>query len=162
MFYVEAQTLPTEIFKITDQSTQDETLEDPKTTAEHRIRVTTQTKRVNPLAPTPGFKSKVVWFNAIGFLLLHIAAAYSGYLGLFEAELLTVIWSKLRVFQLSGHEPFFIDKLCPSFVAASSLGYLCGIAITLGGHRMYAHRAFKANVWIRLVVVVLHTIAGQV
>lgn len=47
------------------------------------------------------FRRKVVWTNAIGFLVLHLAGVYGIYLSFTEAKLLTTIWSKyLNVFIL--------------------------------------------------------------
>lgn len=40
------------------------------------------------------FKRKIVWFNAIGFLFLHIMALY-GFFLLFSSHILTLLWSKL-------------------------------------------------------------------
>lgn len=39
------------------------------------------------------FKRKIVWFNAIGFLIMHLAALYGYYL-CFQAKFLTILWSK--------------------------------------------------------------------
>lgn len=43
---------------------------------------------------TEVYKRKIVWFNAIGFLIFHLAALYGGFLTLTQAKLLTTIWSK--------------------------------------------------------------------
>lgn len=40
------------------------------------------------------YKRQIVWFNAIGFLILHLAAAYSLYLSFTKAKFLTNVWSK--------------------------------------------------------------------
>lgn len=40
------------------------------------------------------FQMQIVWFNALGFLALHIAAVYGLYLVVTSAKLLTTIWSK--------------------------------------------------------------------
>lgn len=40
------------------------------------------------------FKPKIVWFNAIGFLIAHIAASYGILLMIFKAKLLTTVWCK--------------------------------------------------------------------
>lgn len=42
------------------------------------------------------FKRKIVWFNAIGFLVLHLAALYGFYLG-FYCKLATVYWCKYKL-----------------------------------------------------------------
>ena len=46
--------------------------------------------------------------------------------------------------------------------AALTVTVVSGEGVTLGAHRMYSHKAFKGSWLIRFVVIVLHTIAGQV
>ena len=43
------------------------------------------------------FKAKIVWFNAIGFLVLHLAAVYGLVLALVRAKFLTLIWGKFGI-----------------------------------------------------------------
>lgn len=40
------------------------------------------------------YKLQIVWFNAIGFLVLHLAALYGLYLFLTSSMVLTMLWSK--------------------------------------------------------------------
>lgn len=40
------------------------------------------------------FKREIVWFNALGFLVLHIAAVYGMYVTFTDAKVLTVLWCK--------------------------------------------------------------------
>lgn len=42
------------------------------------------------------------------------------------------------------------------------LAYASALATTMGAHRLYTHRTFKANKWIRLALVTFQTVAGQV
>ncbi|KAJ3627590.1 hypothetical protein MTP99_014956 [Tenebrio molitor] len=81
------------------------------------------------------FKRKIVWFNAIGFLFLHFLALYGVY-RLVHCHFLTAFW-------------------------AVAIMFVSGEGITLGAHRMYSHKAFRGSFIVRLVVIVLHTIAGQ-
>ncbi|XP_063926211.1 acyl-CoA Delta-9 desaturase-like [Zophobas morio] len=81
------------------------------------------------------FKRKIVWPNAIGFLVLHFLAFYGVY-RVGKAHWWTALWA-LTVTVVSGE------------------------GVTLGAHRMYSHKAFKGSWLIRFVVIVLHTIAGQ-
>lgn len=41
------------------------------------------------------------------------------------------------------------------------LGLLTGYGITMGAHRMYSHRSFKAKTWFKIFLLWLHTVAGQ-
>ncbi|XP_065222781.1 acyl-CoA Delta-9 desaturase-like [Planococcus citri] len=82
------------------------------------------------------YKMEIVWFNAIGFLLLHLAALYGTYLCIFSAKFLTTLWGVFTA-------------------------YLAALAVTMGAHRLYTHRTFKANKYVRLILVVIQTMAGQ-
>ncbi|XP_063706275.1 acyl-CoA Delta12-desaturase-like [Culicoides brevitarsis] len=83
------------------------------------------------------FKREVVWFNAIGFLMLML----TGFVGILAAVFgyccwQTTLWSLL-------------------------LAYGAGIGVTMGAHRHFTHRAFKVVPWFRVILIILHTIAGQ-
>jgi fatty-acid desaturase len=42
-------------------------------------------------------------------------------------------------------------------------GYLlAGLGLTVAGHRYWAHKSFKAKPFLRLVLIYMHTAAGQV
>lgn len=43
------------------------------------------------------YKRQIVWFNAIGFLVLHLGALYGLYLSLTATYVLTVLWSELCI-----------------------------------------------------------------
>ncbi|XP_066998944.1 acyl-CoA Delta-9 desaturase [Anabrus simplex] len=82
------------------------------------------------------YKREIVWFNAIGFLLLHIAAVYGLFLLAFYGRVVT--WIYIVVFNL-----------------------MCGLGVTVGAHRLFTHRCFKAKWGVRLALIILHTVAGQ-
>lgn len=44
--------------------------------------------------PLPQFRRQIVWFNALGFLTLHLLAVYGVYVGSTQAKLATLFWSK--------------------------------------------------------------------
>lgn len=46
------------------------------------------------VTPKYVYKRKIVWFNAIGFLILHLTAVYGLYLVLTSLMIFTMIWSK--------------------------------------------------------------------
>ena len=111
------------------------------------------------------FKPKIVWFNAIGFLILHIAAAYGVLLMLFKAKFLTIIWCKSYTTYLNFHfgaVRWCTLRLYPLDSSVSVMACVSGLATTMGAHRLYAHRTYKANKWIRLALVTFQTLAGQV
>lgn len=48
------------------------------------------------------------------------------------------------------------------FLLAFFLIFASGIGVTMGAHRLWSHRSFKATPALRLVLLWLHTLAGQV
>lgn len=94
-------------------------------------------EHISPPKPAREYKRRLVWRNIILFAFLHTAALYGAYLVLsLQAKLLTVIWAFL-LYQATG------------------------LGITAGAHRLWAHRAYKANWPLRIILVVFNTIAFQ-
>lgn len=48
------------------------------------------------------------------------------------------------------------------YFVAHFLAFISGEGVTVGAHRLYSHKAFKAKYITRLVLVILQTMAGQV
>lgn len=82
------------------------------------------------------FKRKIVWFNLIGFVFLHILALYGLLLCFTSASILTPLWMGIVTFA-------------------------AGEGVTMGAHRMWSHKTFKARFIVRLVLILLQTVAGQ-
>ncbi|GLH06075.1 Uncharacterized protein GBIM_11593 [Gryllus bimaculatus] len=82
------------------------------------------------------FLTPVVWKNALGFLALHLIAVYGLYVLCARGKVLSWIYVWLS-------------------------GVLCGFGVTVGAHRLFTHRCFRASWGVRFALVVLHTIAGQ-
>lgn len=83
------------------------------------------------------FKREIVWFNAIGFLVLHIL----GFIGL-------------------GMMAFGYAKFA-TMVYFVAFSFFSGMGITMGAHRLFSHRAYKAKTWLRVGLLLMHTMAGQ-
>ncbi|KAK3918206.1 Acyl-CoA Delta(11) desaturase [Frankliniella fusca] len=83
------------------------------------------------------FKTDIVWFNAIGFLLLHLFAVYGSYL-------------------------FFLFRIkWQTWLFSVFIGMCSSQGILAGAHRYYAHRSYKANLPLRILIVLFHTVATQ-
>ncbi|CAO1433737.1 unnamed protein product [Diamesa tonsa] len=85
----------------------------------------------------PNYKMEIVWFNAIGFVILHIiglSGALYGVLGL--CKIRTSLYSLWLI-------------------------YAAGQGVTMGAHRMWSHKAFKAKKWLKIILLYMHTLAGQ-
>ncbi|XP_058812764.1 acyl-CoA Delta-9 desaturase-like [Topomyia yanbarensis] len=83
------------------------------------------------------FKREIVWKNVIGFAALHICA-----------------WIGL-------HLSFWRYCDWRTTLYTAWLMYMSGQGVTMGAHRLWAHKAFKAKLWLRLLLLWLHTLAGQ-
>ncbi|XP_018576960.1 stearoyl-CoA desaturase 5-like [Anoplophora glabripennis] len=100
-----------------------------------RGRVSAAGKLPADIGTDYSFKRDIVWKNALGFLALHLAAVYGLYLCSY-AHTATMLWM--------------------IFVAL-----LSGEGVTVGAHRLYSHKSFKAKFSLRLALILLQTIAGQ-
>ncbi|KAL1738642.1 hypothetical protein HDZ31DRAFT_17888, partial [Schizophyllum fasciatum] len=85
----------------------------------------------------PGREPQIWWSNAIFFSLTHIAAA----VGVYYYPPTAVPWQTLLFAFLTWQ--------------------LADFGITMGYHRLYSHRAYRAAVGVRVVLALLGTIAFQ-
>ncbi|KAJ8919212.1 hypothetical protein NQ315_012200 [Exocentrus adspersus] len=81
-------------------------------------------------------KLQLVWRNIIIFVYLHIVAVYGLYLMFTSAKILTSIFVII-------------------------LAHFSGLGVTAGAHRLWAHRSYKANVPLRLILTVFNTLAFE-
>ncbi|XP_023935434.2 acyl-CoA Delta-9 desaturase-like [Bicyclus anynana] len=78
----------------------------------------------------------IVWRNVIIFVLLHLGAIYGFFLFLTQAK-------------------------CATGIFAFVIGVASGLGITAGAHRLWCHKAYKAKLPLRIILVVFNTIAFQ-
>ncbi|XP_073818147.1 acyl-CoA Delta-9 desaturase-like isoform X1 [Musca autumnalis] len=81
-------------------------------------------------------KLEIVWINVIGFVYVYAASFYGIYLMCTSAKWQTNILGTL-------------------------LTYITGFGITAAAHRLWAHRAYKANLPMRIMLIIFNTIAFQ-
>jgi len=79
----------------------------------------------------------IVWRNVALFVYLHLAAVYGGYL-LFTGQV-----------------------MLPTFFWGVLFYFMSGLGITAGCHRLWAHKSYKANVPLRLLLTFFQTVAFQ-
>lgn len=58
--------------------------------------------------------------------------------------------------------PARIDNLFVGTFSAVTIAGASALSVTMGAHRLYTHRTFKCNDWVRALLVFGQTIAGQV
>lgn len=101
------------------------------------------------------FKRKIAWFNLIGMALLHMAGVYGFYLGLTgNVTWQTAVYSEFWISSLS-------DRKLIIFFTAWALGNASAFAITMGAHRLWSHKSFKAKKWFKVFLLLLTTVSGQ-
>nr|CAH7767493.1 unnamed protein product [Callosobruchus chinensis] len=83
------------------------------------------------------FKRDIIWSLVVFYGTMHLLGWYGLYRTLFHALRLTLIYSIM-------------------------VGVASQIGINMGAHRLYAHKAFKAKLPLRIALVMLDTIAGMV
>jgi stearoyl-CoA desaturase (Delta-9 desaturase) len=79
------------------------------------------------------YKIRIKWFNVFILSLLHICAIYG----------------------------FTLEKSRQTVILGWIIGILGGIGTTVGAHRLFTHRTFKANQKLKVLMVILQTMAGQ-
>lgn len=92
----------------------------------------TETKSVSK----SGYVAQWRWPDLAVQLFIHIGCLYGFYLMFTSAKVLTSIWAFIVV-------------------------YASGFGITAGAHRLWSHRAYKAKWPLRLLLIILFTVAGQ-
>jgi len=82
---------------------------------------------------TSDYKMDIKWRNVLIFIYLHATAIYA--------------WT--------------LEKKTSTIIVGWVLGLLAGFGTTVGSHRLFTHRTFKANNKLKILMVILQTMAGQ-
>ncbi|KAH0568534.1 acyl-CoA Delta-9 desaturase-like [Cotesia glomerata] len=82
------------------------------------------------------FETKILWSNAIFIIIIHALGLY-----------FTITF------------PYLNHKILTVWVIV--VGFMSGIGVTGGVHRLWTHRAYKANVPLRIILAILYYTAGQ-
>ena len=104
------------------------------------------------------YSIKIVWRNVILMSALHIAAIYGAYLCFVSAKWQTNLAGKLlnvNVIEINYNNIYFV-------ITAFVLYQMGGLGITAGCHRLWAHKAYKARLPLRILLAMFQTIAFQV
>lgn len=81
-------------------------------------------------------KKELVWRNVILLTLLHFGLIYGLYLGLFHCLWKTIFFSLFY-------------------------GYFAGLGVTVGAHRLWCHRSYKATLPLRILLAIFNCMAVQ-
>ncbi|XP_043274167.1 acyl-CoA Delta-9 desaturase-like [Venturia canescens] len=96
---------------------------------------TSQAKTGKP-KNTSKYEWQIVWRNVIAFVYLHVSSLYALYLAWYEMKLFTCLWT-------------------------IGLALFAALGITAGAHRLWCHRSYKAKWPLRLILMILQTVAFQ-
>ncbi|CAO1420630.1 unnamed protein product [Diamesa serratosioi] len=91
------------------------------------------TNNVTKIKEKEKYKIDLVWRNIIAFIYLHFGAIYS----------------------------VFLVKSWYTIIFAYTAGFASGFGITGGAHRLFAHKAYKANRKMRIMLMIFQTMAFQ-
>lgn len=108
------------------------------------------------------FSGDIVWFNTIGFVILHAlfligSIRCSGTILFFYpiVQWKTILWCEcLQSLDASGINKFLFS----AFV----IGVLSAQGVLMGAHRLYSHKSYKASKYLKAVLLFWQTVAGQV
>ncbi|RWS02867.1 acyl-CoA Delta(11) desaturase-like isoform X2 [Dinothrombium tinctorium] len=95
-----------------------------------------ENSEVNAVFEKDEYEVKLVWRNIILFVFLHLSLFYGVYLFLKEKDTLLFCWQLIW-------------------------GYLGGLGVTAGAHRLWAHRSYKARLPLRIFLAYCFILAGQ-
>jgi len=82
------------------------------------------------------YEMEYVWRNIIFFIFMHLLVPYSFIKGYLEWKWYLLAWHTL-------------------------LGYMAGLGVTAGAHRLWSHRSYQAHWTVRLFLAFWFTVAGQ-
>lgn len=100
-----------------------------------------QTKKFKYFGKLLELDAEIVWGNVIGFLILHLIAIYG-----------LIYFFSLILFSHRSTSFYIFHYL--SVV-------IYGQGITAGAHRLFSHKAYKTNLPLRILLLSIHTLAGQ-
>ena len=83
--------------------------------------------------PVEEYKIELAWRNILAFIYLHGAAIYA----------------------------FTISKYYSTYIVAYIFAIIGSYGISSGAHRLFAHKTYKANMKMKVMMVILQTIAFQ-
>lgn len=104
--------------------------------SETKVQEDTPPKDRGELTTSKDYKLQWVWRNIILFVIIHISALYGMWLFFTEAK-----WITILLFPVTNVITFF--------------------GISGGAHRLWSHRAFKANLPLQLIFLLANTFAFQ-
>lgn len=79
------------------------------------------------------YKVEIKWLNVLIFVYLHVAGIYG----------------------------FMLFKLRSTVIIGWVIGFAAGFGTTVGAHRLFTHKTFKANQKLKVFMLILQTISGQ-
>lgn len=68
----------------------------------------------------------------------------------------------LNILGLYGIMVLFTNAYLTTVIFTAFLSFIGIIGVTAGAHRLWAHRTYEANTFLKLLLVLCHTMAGQV
>lgn len=86
-----------------------------------------------PKSEQDNYRIQIKWVNVLIFIYLHIAGIYG----------------------------FIVPKTRSTVIIGWIVGILGGIGTTVGAHRLFTHRTFKANQKMKVMMIILQSMAAQ-
>jgi stearoyl-CoA desaturase (Delta-9 desaturase) len=105
--------------------------------------------------PVKRTEPQIWWSNAFFFCAIHALAMLGVWYRPPSMVPRQTLWLAFTFWQLStfGYAPFQPE--------AASISHVNPCSITIGYHRLYSHRSFRASFWVRLVLAACGTLGFQ-
>ena len=96
----------------------------------------------DPFLYIPRGDFSIVWTNVILFAIAHIITIYNYH---------KISWALLdNPYEIGG-----------TMIVGVLTGYIAGLGITAGAHRLWSHKSYKAKLPLRIFLMICQTMAGQ-
>jgi stearoyl-CoA desaturase (Delta-9 desaturase) len=108
------------------------------------------------------FSGDIVWFNTIGFVILHVLCLIGGIRCAgtilfihYVVQWKTIFWGQFFL-------AFFLMVFQRIYFSAFIVGLLSAQGVLMGAHRLYSHKSYKASKALKALLLFWQTVAGQV
>lgn len=106
------------------------------------------------------WKAEIRWPDTIVQIFLHSGFLYGIYL-LFFARFYSILWCECSILSLHKSESFSFPLFTIPFPVFALIMF-SGFGITAGAHRLWSHNTYTAKWPLRVILIFLFTISGQV
>lgn len=107
-------------------------------------------------------KGDIQWHMVLWYIHLYALGLYSIWLLLFHTSWATLFFSVYILIIFLFYFILLFSSNLVFFFLALTIIYIGGLGVTIGAHRLWAHQSYEAVWYIKLFLMLAHTLAGVV